>query len=296
METFKTGTVQANSLRFHFLEAGEGPLALCLHGFPDSPWTYRYLLPRLAEAGYRAVAPFMRGYAPTEIPADGRYETKMLAADVNSLHAALGDGSDAVLIAHDWGSVAAFGALAAEPQRWRRAVIGNVPPFAVFSQVAFRYAQIKRSFYFWFFQMAIAESIVAANDLAFIDGLWSDWSPGYDATYDLGRVKECLRNPANLRAAMGYYRALFNPARFGSPEGMEEQNAALGRPVPQPTLYLHGTNDGCIALDAETMKAVPAFLGPGSEVERVEGVGHFFLVEKPTEMNERILRFLGKNP
>ena len=293
MQTLKTETVPANGIRFHFLEMGEGPLALCLHGFPDSPWTYRHLLPRLAEAGYRAVAPFMRGYAPTEIPADGRYDTKTLATDVNALHEALSGGSDAVLIAHDWGSVAAFGALTAEPTRWRRAVIGNVPPFAVFGQLAFRYAQIKRSIYFWFFQMAIAESIVAANNLAFLDGLWGDWSPGYDATYDLGRVKECLRDPANLRAAMSYYRTLFNPARFGSPEGTEEQSAAWGHPVPQPTLYLHGTNDGCIALDAETAKAVSAFLGPDSEIERIEGVGHFFLVEKPAEMNDRILRFLG---
>ena len=294
MQTFKTGTIQANGLRFHFLEQGEGPLALCLHGFPDSAWTYRYLLPRLAEAGYRAVAPFIRGYAPSEIPADGRYETKALVADVNALHAALGGGSDAVLIAHDWSAVASYGALAAEPNRWRRAVIGNVPPLAIFGQVAFSYAQIKRSFYFWFFQMAISDSIVAANDLAFIDGLWGDWSPGYEATYDLGKLKECLRNPANLRAAMGYYRALFNPTRYGLPEAMEEQGAIWGRPVPQPVLYVHGTTDGCISLDAELMKQVPSVCGPGSELQRLEGAGHFFLVEKPTVINERIVQFLAK--
>lgn len=73
MAEFKTGVVQANGLQFHYLEMGKGPLALCLHGFPDSPWSYRYLLPELAKAGYRAVAPFMRGYAPTEVPTDGRY-------------------------------------------------------------------------------------------------------------------------------------------------------------------------------------------------------------------------------
>jgi pimeloyl-ACP methyl ester carboxylesterase len=169
-----------------------------------------------------------------------------------------------------------------------------VPPLAAFGQVAFSYPQIKRSFYFWFFQMAVSESIVAANNLAFIDGLWGDWSPGYDATYDLGRLKECLREPANLRAAMGYYRTLFNPTRYGLPEEMAQQAATWGNPVPQPVLYIHGTTDGCIALDAETMKGVPAYLGPGSELERVEGVGHFFLVEKPTEINDRILRFLSQ--
>lgn len=294
METFKTGTVQANGIQFHFLEAGEGPLALCLHGFPDSPWSYRYLLPELAKAGYRAVAPFMRGYAPTEVPADGRYSTSTLADDVIGLHKALGGDGKAVLIAHDWGSVAAFGGAAKAPQAWRRCAIMSVPPFAIFGQVAFSYEQIKRSFYFWFFQMQISDAIVPGNDLAFIDGLWADWSPGYDAKEDLPRVKECLRKPENLKAAMGYYRALFDPARFGSPAGMEEQGTAWGRPIPQPTLYLHGTKDGCIALDAEAAKGIPAFLGAGSEVERVEGVGHFMLVEKPTQINERILRFLSR--
>jgi pimeloyl-ACP methyl ester carboxylesterase len=294
MPEFKTGVVQANGLQFHYLEMGEGPLALCLHGFPDSPWTYRYLLPELSKAGFRAVAPFMRGYAPTEIPTEGNYHTSALASDVAALHAALGGDADAVLIAHDWGSIAAFGGAALDPVRWRQCVIMNVPPLAVFGQVAFRYDQIKRSFYFWFFQMQVSNAIVPANDLAFIDGLWADWSPGYDAREDLPRVKECLRNPANLQAAMGYYRAFFDPARFGSPAGMKEQESAWGLPIPQPTLYLHGTRDGCIALDAETTKGVLAFLGRGSEAELIEGVGHFMLVEKPAEINGRILRFLRK--
>src|SRR2546430_9681560 len=108
MPEFRRGSVQANHLRLRYLEIGEGPLALCLHGFPDSPWTYRFLLPELARAGYRAVAPFMRGYAPTEIPADGDFSTRALAKDPNALHEALGATSDAVLIAHDWGAPAAY--------------------------------------------------------------------------------------------------------------------------------------------------------------------------------------------
>jgi pimeloyl-ACP methyl ester carboxylesterase len=294
MPEFKSGFVQANGLQFHYLEAGEGPLALCLHGFPDSPWTYRYLLPQLAKAGYRAVAPFMRGYAPTEVPAEGNYHTSVLAKDVAALHEALGGDAHAVLIAHDWGSIAAFGGAALEPARWRKCVIMNVPPLRVFEQVAFRYDQIKRSFYFWFFQMQVSDTVVPANDLAFIDGLWADWSPGYNAKEDLPRVKECLHNPANLRAAMGYYRAFFDPARFGSPAGMKEQQAAWGRPIPQPTLYLHGTQDGCIALDPETTKGVLSFVGPDSEAELIGDVGHFMLVEKPVEINGRILQFLRK--
>ncbi|PKM11398.1 MAG: alpha/beta hydrolase [Gammaproteobacteria bacterium HGW-Gammaproteobacteria-3] len=294
MTEFKTGTVKANGLHFHFLELGEGPLALCLHGFPDSPWSYRYLLPELAKAGYRTVAPFMRGYAPTEAPTDGHYGTDSLAADVAALHGALGGDSRAVLIAHDWGAVAAYGGAALEPRRWRRCVIMSVPPLAVFEQIAFGYDQIKRSFYFWFFQMHVAATTVAADDFAFLDGIWADWSPGYDAGEDLPRVKECLRAPAHLDAALGYYRALFDPARFGLPSGMAEQHAVWGRPLPQPTLYLHGDQDGCIGLDAKTANTIEAFLGPGSTVERIEGVGHFMLVEQPEAINGRILRFLGQ--
>jgi pimeloyl-ACP methyl ester carboxylesterase len=289
---FNRGKVRANGVDFQFIQLGSGPLAICLHGFPDSPWTYRYLLPELAAAGFRAVAPFMRGYAPTGIPEDGDYSTRALAKDPNALHAALGGGEDAVLIAHDWGAASAFGALAAEPARWRRAVIGNVPPYKVFGQIAFSYAQLKRSFYFWFFQMLPAEFVVAANDLAFIEGLWRDWSPGYDPAPEMAWAKECLRSPANLHAAMGYYRAFFDPARFGTPAWSAEQEAVLAQPVLRPTLYLHGMNDGCIALDEEGAKAVRALLSEQSVVERIPGVGHFFWVEKPRQINARVIKFL----
>jgi pimeloyl-ACP methyl ester carboxylesterase len=225
MQEFETGDVRANGLRFHYLEMGEGPLALCLHGFPDSPYTYRYLLPELAAAGYRAVAPFNRGFAPTEVPAERHHvHTSTMVADAVALHEALGGDGDAVLIAHDWGAVAAWGAVGQAPTRWRRCAILNIPPFQVFGANLFSYDQIKRSFYFWFFQMqAVAEEIISANDFAFIDRIWEDWSPSYDATEDLPRVKECLRDPAHFQTALGYYWGQFEPARMGSAMWAEEQ-------------------------------------------------------------------------
>ena len=90
-------TVTANGLQFGVLEAGSGPLALCLHGFPDSAHTWRYLLPALADAGFHAAAPFMRGYAPTDIPADGCFRLGALIADAVALHDALGGDDRAVL-------------------------------------------------------------------------------------------------------------------------------------------------------------------------------------------------------
>ena len=285
----KRGSIRAGNLEFHYLEVGSGPLALCLHGFPDSPWTFRHMLPQLARAGYRAVAPFMRGYAPTQVPPDEDCSIEALASDVNALHEALGGDSSAVLVAHDWGAVSAWGALPKEPARWRRAVIASIPPYGY---VNHDFKQLQRSFYFWLFQMDAADGIVAANNMAFIDGLWGEWSPGYDAAYDLTKAKECLSRPENLRAALGYYREDENPSRFGRSEWAKRAKAAWGRPVPQPVLYLHGANDGCTALEAVAMDALPKHLGPGSQVEAFPGVGHFLWVQKPTETTERVLRFL----
>src|ERR1700757_2335569 len=111
MQDFKRGTARANQLLFEYLTQGEGPLALCVHGFPDSPHSYRYLLPALSEAGYRAVAPFNRGFAPTELPDDRHHiHSSTMVADQIALHEELGGGSDALLIPQGWGAGRALGA------------------------------------------------------------------------------------------------------------------------------------------------------------------------------------------
>ena len=290
----ETGVVQANGIEMHYLACGEGPLALCVHGFPDSPWTYRHLMPALAKAGYRAVAPFLRGYAPTAVPNDGRYDMRTIGDDFNALHKALGGDARAVLIAHDWGAVAAYAALGSEPGNWRRAVISNIPPAGVFGQVVFTYEQIRRFGYIWFFQMDCAQDVISMNNLAFLDGLWGDWSPGYDAASDLEHAKACLREPANLTAALGYYRTVFNPKFFGKADYVAAQGQVWGKPTTMPTLYLHGMRDGCLALTRELAAQVPQFLGAGSEVEILEDAGHFLLVEKPEVVNPRIVEFLAR--
>src|SRR3954471_21611386 len=104
MPELERGSVEANGLQFHYLTAGSGPLALCVHGFPDSPWTYRHLLPELARAGVRAVAPLTGAFAPTELPADRPHvHTSPMVAAVQALHGALAAAGYALLIAHDWG-------------------------------------------------------------------------------------------------------------------------------------------------------------------------------------------------
>ena len=284
-------TVHANGLDFAYVESGpgDGPLALCLHGFPDTAHTWRHLLPRLADAGYHAVAPFLRGYAPTEVPTDGRYDTGTLALDVSALHEALGGGSDAVLIGHDWGALIAYPAIAHAPERWRRAVTMAVPPPASLGFGFFEYGQLRRSWYVFVFQTPLAEMAVSLEDHAFLERLWADWSPGYDGAGDVARVKEAIGSEANLSAAIGYYRAMF----AGPPDDPQAAAAQAAGDVTslQPTLYLHGADDGCMGLGV--IGPVTDHLGPGSELVVVEGAGHFLHLERPEVVNDHILRFLG---
>ncbi|MGH9287749.1 MAG: alpha/beta fold hydrolase [Acidimicrobiales bacterium] len=202
--------VTANGLTFASLADGpvDGPLAVCLHGFSNSAHTWRYLLPDLAAAGFRAVAPWMRGYAPTSVPADGSYGAVALTADACALHEALGDDGRAVPIGHDWGAIAAYGAANFAPERWARVVTLAIPPLGAIGTKLFAYEQLRRSFYMYVFQTPMAEVAVGLDDMAFIDGLWRDWSPGYNASEDIAAAKDTLRAPANLGAAIGYYRAM----------------------------------------------------------------------------------------
>jgi pimeloyl-ACP methyl ester carboxylesterase len=189
--------IAANGITFSALSTGptDGPLALCLHGFPDSAHTWRFLLPELAAAGFRAVAPWMRGYAPTDVPADGDYSVGALAADACTLHEALAGDEHAVLIGHDWGAFAAYAAAAFAPDRWRRLVTLAVPHPGAIGPKLFAYEQFKRSFYVFVFQAPVAEMAVALDDLTFVDGPWRDWSPGFDGADNIAAAKDALQDP-----------------------------------------------------------------------------------------------------
>jgi pimeloyl-ACP methyl ester carboxylesterase len=245
----------------------------------------------------------MRGYAPTAIPADGAYQIGALVADAVALHEALGGDGDAVLIGHDWGAETAYGAAAFAPDRWRRLVTLAVPPAALDAVLFSDYEQLKRLFYTFMFRdpNGFADAVVARDGMAFLDRLWADWSPGFPASDHLALVKESLREPANLAAAIGYYRAAGGYYRAlgiedppAGPSNTAERYAAeqeaTGQQPPQPTLYLHGADDGCIRL--ELARGTERLLAPSSRMAVIEHAGHFLQLERPGEVNDHILEWV----
>jgi pimeloyl-ACP methyl ester carboxylesterase len=286
----KKRIVRASNLNFSVLEMGEGPLVLCLHGFPDTAHSFRHQMPALAAAGFHAVAPFMRGYSPTEAASDGRYDSAALAEDALALIAALGY-KDAIIFGHDWGAVAAYGAAAAAPERVSKLVTAAVPyGTKFFEALVINYAQQRRSWYMFFFQTPIAEAAVAFNDFAFLEKLWADWSPGWRwAPEDMEVLKRSFRAKGTLEAALGYYRATLGPA-FKMPVDPKAIAAAMSAPINVPAMMIHGRDDGCIG--AVLLEGMEKLFPKGLKIEVVQGAGHFVHQEKPDLVNEVVLRFL----
>lgn len=288
------GRIEVNGIELAYVSAGDGPLALCLHGFPDSPAQYRFLLPALADAGYRAVAPFMRGFAPSAVPS-APVTLADLVADANGLHEALGGDSDAVILGHDWGAITTWGAAMHGETRWSKVVGMDVPPFPFMGQAVSTFECMKAMNHFWFLQMKVADVLLPADNFAYIDYLWKTWAaPGHQAArVDLDGVKTCLREPANQAAILSLYRSVANTERYGSEEWVAEQLEVWGALPTQPTLYLHGPVNGVLPVSDAILADLAAALPKGSQVQLIDGAGHFTAVEKPNEVNARILAFLA---
>jgi pimeloyl-ACP methyl ester carboxylesterase len=282
--------VELGDVDFSYVQYGadDGPLVLCLHGFPDTPYSFRYLGPHLAAKGYRVITPSTRGFAPSSISASGDYGLRALANDANEFHEHLGADERAVLIGHDWGAAAAYMASDDEPERWRRVITMAVPPLAVMAQSFLTYDQLRASWYMFFFQSPMPESAVSMNDFAFLAELWRAWSPSFDPSTDLRAVRDALDTPENLSAALGYYRAMFAPR---APEAIAEHpRRSAPRVASVPTLYLHGDEDGCFL--SAGLSHVLDSLAPGSKFELIESAGHFVHLERPDAVHAAIDSFL----
>ncbi len=282
----RTHDVAANGLRFTYREWGhpDAPLVLCLHGFPDSPATWDRLGPALARAGYRVVAPWMRGYHPTEAPATDDYGAKTLGEDALALISALG-AQRAVVIGHDWGALAAMSAAVLAPERVIKLVTVAIPhPGAVSPEFVFR------AHHFLTLPLPGAVGRLAANDYAEVAAIVRRWAPNWQPTpATIEEMKRAFRVPGGARAILGYYRALVAGAlRGGEPEGLAR------RPITVSTLAVYGSADG--AVDAQYYAGTPAFFTRRYEQVAFDGAGHFPHVEEPARFEEAVLNFLLPPP
>jgi len=280
--------VVANGVRYAYLEQGAGPLLLLLHGFPDIAHSWEKQLPAFAQAGYRVVAPFLRGYPPSEVRAGAYYDRATLAQDVRALVHALGDGAPVDLVAQDWGAAISYGVLGAFPELIRRAVLLAVPhPVQIRRTLKRSPRHVLRSFHWFLFQLPwLPEALCRAGNFAFIEFLWWLWSPDYRDQAHVARVKRALAEPGAMEATLAYYRAALKPA-FQDP-ALAELRARLDRPTPVPTLVACGSRD----MRREMLPAQREFFTGPYEWTTVEGAGHFMHREKPEEVNRLVLGWL----
>ncbi len=272
------------------------PMALCLHGFPDTAYVWRRLAPRLVDAGWRVVAPFMRGYAPSSIPSEGTYHVGALMDDALRVRAAAGGTDRDVVIGHDWGALTATGLAAMPDSPFTKAVIMSVPPRATFRNrgpsghrrglLRELPAQLLRSWYIGYFQLPWLPERSASWLLPL---LWRRWSPGYDAREDLVRVDAAIGAPDSWRAALGPYRASVRTGR--PPARYAELDRYWQLPPRLPSLYLHGRDDGCMT--PAFARFVDSVLPAGSDVAVVDHAGHFLQLEQPDEVAKLVLDFIG---
>jgi pimeloyl-ACP methyl ester carboxylesterase len=288
---YEIRTAKLAQIELAYVEQGQGPLLLCVHGFPDVPQGFRHQLAAFARAGYRVVAPYIRGYAPSSVPEHGPYQPAAFGADVLGLIEAL-SAERAIVYGHDWGSVTAAAAAVLGPERIDRLILSAVPYGSGMGRALLTDPeQQRRSWYIFFFQTALAELSVPLDDFAFIERLWRDWSPGWDfPRAHLQHVKETLARPGVLQAALSYYRSSLQPA-LRDPS-LAEQEARVGRqPIAVPTLYVHGADDGCIGASVSDGME-PLFTG-GFRREIVPGAGHFVHAEQPELFNRLVMEFLA---
>ena len=280
-------------LRFSALAQGEGPLVLCLHGFPDNNGSFRHQLPALAAAGYRAVAPMMRGYEPSSQPREPSYFLADLVDDVSAWADELG-ADQLRIVGHDWGALVAYAAAARMPERITSMVTMAVPHIRRFLPAMPRIlpSQLRRSWYVLLFQLRRTGDFVFLQDRGVIEKLWRDWSPGFRPEPEaFASIKQTFAQPGVRKAAISYYRALFSTPSARAAESWRLYSAK----TPVPTLAMTGARDGCVDTRLHDVGDWREdYLGP-AEMTRLEWAGHFLHQEQPEAANEAILGWFERH-
>jgi pimeloyl-ACP methyl ester carboxylesterase len=283
-------SVTANGTRFHVAESGDGPLVLLLHGFPEFWWTWRQQLGSLSEAGFRAVAPDLRGYGASDKPPRG-YDLVTAASDAAGLIRSLGE-ANAIVVGHDWGGLIAWTMATYYPKVVRRLAIVSMPhPLRLRAAVfAAPFAQAKSMSYALGFQLPmLPERRLLKDGAERVGKLLTDWSrPGWPDPETERRYEEAMCVPSVAHSALEYHRWYLR-SRF-RPDGIS-YTRAMRAPIQAPTLHLHGALDPCVLPSAAR--------GSGVHVEApyrwrlLDGAGHFPHEEVPERFDLELRAWLA---
>ncbi|MHB1843917.1 MAG: alpha/beta fold hydrolase [Deltaproteobacteria bacterium] len=284
-------TLQANGIRFHALAEGPlaGPLVLLLHGFPELALSWKSQLAALGQAGYRAVAPDLRGYGGSD--RSGPFDGATLAKDVVGLVRALGR-ERAVVVGHDWGGGVAYDTATFQPAVVERLVLMNCPPApALATELLHNPRQLARSWYVFLFQLPwLPERLLTRKRAAAVARALRGGSHVRSAwtRERLRPYQEAFSEPGAASAALGYYRAALRHPRA-------RLQAAKAHPATAPTLIVWGMQDRFLGpwfLDPTRLE--PWFAaGNLPKIAPIAAAGHFVQTEAPGEVNRVLLDWLG---
>jgi epoxide hydrolase 4 len=279
------GEVVLDGVRLHYVEAGDGPPVILLHGFPEFWYSWRHQIPPLAEAGFRALAPDLRGYNLSDKPEGlDSYRVEVLVQDVVGLIRHTG-AERATLVGHDWGGIIAWHTAILRPEVVERLVVLNAPHPAAYNRELWSSTQLLRSWYAGFFQLPILpETALSAGDYAALDHVLrrNPVRPGAFSDDDIRLYKAALAQPGALTATVNYYRAA---AREHS------RLSSLGRrQISAPTLLIWGDRDPYLvgSLTDGLRQWVPRL-----RVERLPNASHWVQVDAYERVNRLLLEFLG---
>jgi epoxide hydrolase 4 len=280
---FREGYADVDDVKLHYVEAGDGPLVLLLHGFPEFWFGWRLQIAPLAAAGFRVVAPDMRGYNLSSRPAGvAAYETGRLAADVRGLVKELGVES-ALLVGHDWGGSVAWATAMNHPEVVDRLVILNAAHPRRLSQGLHHPGQLRKSWYFFFFDLPdLPESVVHADHWKFFRHFLRDAHPAY-TPQEMDRYVGAWSQPGAARGMINYYRS--------SVRQSPKRAAAQLRPISAPTMVIWGQRDRYLGpeLAEPDHDDVPNL----DRVERLPDASHWVHHDEAERVNRLLVDFFA---
>lgn len=280
----ETLVLQRDQLALSALMDGSGagaentPVAMLVHGFPDTPHSWDKVAEGLVQAGYTVVRPWLRGYTPESVNPRAAYDPYTAGLDLLEWRY-LFTGRDVHLVGHDWGAVAAMAAVATQASAWKTLSLLAIPPFQKVER-AWRLLprQMVMSQYMLEMQSASAPARLAANQYGRIRALWSSWSPTWKFTEaEFAPVLKAFSHPGVAWAATRYYRSLFTLHRAET----RSIYAMSRKPLNVPTLAMAGQNDGCMQAALLNAMIEPTCFPSGIRAEILSQCGHFLHAERP---------------